>query len=36
MIMMKMTDISFISHTPEPIKESKSVRDECKQNLLFK
>ena len=35
-IMMKMTDISLIPHTPEPIKGSKSVRDECKQNLLFK
>ena len=28
-IMMKMTDISFISHTPEPLKGSKSARDEC-------
>ena len=36
MIMMKMADISFISHTPEPPKESKSAKDECKQNLLFK
>ena len=35
--MVKMTDISFISHTPEPLKGSKSVGDECrpKQNLLF-
>ena len=35
-IMMKMTDTSFISHTPEPLKGSKSARDECKQNFLFK
>ena len=29
MIMVKLTDISFISHTPEPLKGPKSVRDEC-------
>ena len=34
--MVKMTDISFISHNPEPLKGSKSVRDECKQNCLPK
>ena len=35
-IMMEMTDISFISHTPEPLKGSKSARDDRKQNLLLK
>ena len=31
-----MTDILFISQTPEPLKGSKSARDECKQTLLFR
>ena len=32
---MKMTDITFISYTPGPQKGPKSMRDECKQNMLL-
>ena len=30
-----MTDILFISQTPEPLKGSKSARDECKQTFYL-